>query len=390
MIRLKTALLCLVLICSIGHAQKRSYEIFAETGAYFDGKGLYENVISNGPAYFPSVGAGVFFRPENGYFASALNYPEFGISISQSFKGKMEYRPNGRLGNFTDLYGSVFFNLSKFEKFSIGPLLELGAAYTPIKWEHVGNPDNLYIGSNIEALLGLGLKTRFHISQNWAFVATLRLSHHSNGMTKVPNWGVNKYSAVAGIRYTPLQTSQTKTQKPQPPKYKKLSLNAYFAAGVHSCDVELRANNADEKKGLAFPEDPAPVHPRFIGTIEGEWRYSPVLSTSIGTEIMYAPGDYRRYDISIEGREDPRGYSDIVSGIFTAQSLYYGNFSVRITTGVYIFKKLGIAEDVSPIFEKAGIRYNLNSLKGTFLGLDVRAHYWDRSYCIEWSAGIKF
>ena len=105
---------------------------------------------------------------------------------------------------------------------------------------------------------------------------------------------------------------------------------------------------------------------------------------------MYAPGDYRRYDISIEGREDPRGYSDIVSGIFTAQSLYYGNFSVRITTGVYIFKKLGIAEDVSPIFEKAGIRYNLNSLKGTFLGLDVRAHYWDRSYCIEWSAGIKF
>lgn len=388
--RLLALLWCAVIICSTGHAQKRAYEIFAETGAYFDGKELYDNVIANAPAYFPSVGAGVFFRPETGYFASALNYPEFGISISQSFKGKMEYRPDGRLGNFTDLYGSVFFNLSRFERVCVGPLLELGAAYTPVKWNHRSNPGNLYIGSNIEALLGVGMKTRFEISPNWALVATLRLSHHSNGMTRVPNWGVNKYSAVAGIRYTPSRTSRVKSQKPQPPQYKKLSLNASFAAGVHSCDVELRANRADEKKGMAFPEDPAPVRARIVGAIEGEWRYSPVLSSSIGTEIMYAPGDYRRYDLSLEGREDPRGYSDILSGIFAVQSLYYGNFSLRITVGRYVFKKLGIAEDVSAVFEKAGIRYYLNSLKGTFLGLDVRAHHWDRSYCIEWSAGIKF
>lgn len=61
--------------------------------------------------------------------------------------------------------------------------------------------------------------------------------------------------------------------------------------------------------------------------------------------------------------------------------------SIHLAVGAYLFHKTGLTEDIGRSFQKLGIRYHFR--KGLFLGLDMRAHYVDRSYALEWAVGYS-
>ena len=117
-----------------------------------------------------------------------------------------------------------------------------------------------------------------------------------------------------------------------------------------------------------------------------------MLSTGIGIEGNYADNAYRETDMLIRGEEDPNGYSPFYTSVHLVQYLHYSNLSVNFTWGVYTFKRTGLVEDMGRCFQRIGARYHLPPFKAgqVFLGIGMRAHYLDRSYCIEYGTGITF
>jgi hypothetical protein len=131
--------------------------------------------------------------------------------------------------------------------------------------------------------------------------------------------------------------------------------------------------------------------PRFRGTagLELRWHYTPVFATGLGLEADYAANDYRTADLLLTGHEDPRGYSPFRLGLYLTQEFRYRQVSAHVVFGAYLFKRSGLTEDVGATFQKIGARYHFRHAGGLYLGLDMRAHQFDRSYALEWSLGFN-
>ena len=94
----------------------------------------------------------------------------------------------------------------------------------------------------------------------------------------------------------------------------------------------------------------------------------------------------------LKGVEDPAGYSPFYTSVHVVQNLHYSDFSLHFAWGVYTFKRVGLSEDMGLCFQRIGARYHLPAFKvgQMFLGFDMRAHFLDRSYCLEYSVGVTF
>ena len=179
--------------------------------------------------------------------------------------------------------------------------------------------------------------------------------------------------------------------KPEQPDFGKgLHWNVYAAAGVHSCPVELDAVLQRAGEGGPLPKDSTvPSRVRLLLGAELSWRYTPIFATGVGAELGYNANNYRETDLILEGREDPRGYSPLRAGLYLIQEFRYRQVAAHIIWGAYLFKRTGLTEDVGRTFQKIGVRYRFGRT-GFYAGLDMRAHSFDRSYCLEWSAGCSF
>ena len=230
-----------------------------------------------------------------------------------------------------------------------------------------------------------GIEAAVRFLPQWELALTGYLIHHSNGMTRSPNWGVNQWATGAKLKYyLAPQEGERKVIPAKPAFPKGLRWNIYTALGGHSCDWELMARGAD-----AYP---VKFRLRALIGAEAVWRYSRVLSTGLGIEGNYADNAHRETDLLQRGMVDPEGYSPFYTSVHLMQNLHYADFSVNLAFGVYTFKKTGLVEDMGRCFQRIGMRYHLPSFKTgqMFLGLAMRAHYFDRSYCMEYGVGITF
>ena len=353
-----------------------------------DGHNIYSNLIDTHNYGIFDTKIGLSTLPKDGnWFERAFNYPTFGIGLSYARIGALNFKNDSRLGDIINLYGFAEFNLVRTRQFKAGPLIELGMAYSSQNYDYYTNPKNLYIGSKVFAMLGAGLQAEWMFTPQWALQAGFYLTHHSNGMFRSPNQGINEMAVSLGVRhYLGQKAYEPKSaEAPQKPEYAKgIHYNLFAAAGVHSCPIEL--------DGILASDDPARTPPaRFRGVMgtEAVWRYTPVFATGIGLEADLDANNYRQTDLLLKGQEAPDGYSPLRIGAYLKQEFWYRRISLHIAAGVYLYKRCGLTEDISRTFEKIGIRYHFGQQSGLFAGLDLRAHQFDRSYSVEWSLGYS-
>lgn len=347
---------------------------------------IYKDMLKTHESVLVGVQVGLDTHPSDcNWWANAYNYPSISLGFSYDNAGSMKYRQGTHMGDFYSLYLATEFDFFRSGIFSLGPVLEIGMSYTPDKYNPSRNVVNMFIGSNLLANLAGGLEASFRVHPHWELALTGYFVHHSNGMTQAPNLGTNQLAVGTKVKYylAPQETDKRiALEKPDYPK--GLRWNIYTAFGGHNCDWELIAKGAE-----AYP-----VKFRLRATlgVEAAYRYHRLFSTAIGIEGNYADNAYRETDLLLRGMEDPNGYSSIYTSAHLAQYFHYSNLSVNFTLGVYTFKKTGIVEDISRCFQRIGVRYHLPSFKTgqMFLSLGMRAHYFDRSYCIEYGTGITF
>ena len=354
-----------------------------------NGHNIYSDLLDSHNYGIYDINVGLTTHPkDNNWYERAYNYPTFGIGLSYARMGALQFKDISRLGDIVNLYGWAEFNLVRTKHFRAGPLLEVGLAYSGQVYDYQQNPRNTFIGSKVFAIFGMGLHAEWHFMNQWALHGGVYLTHHSNGMTRSPNMGINEVSVGLGVRYYLENNTYERrpADAPEKPEYKKgLNWNVFAAAGVHSCPVEM--------DGILSSEDPSRLAPaRFRGVVgmESVWRYHPIFGTGIGMEADFDANNYRETDMLLAGKEDPDGYSPLRIGIYMKQEFWYRRISVHVAAGVYLFKRCGLTEDISSTFEKIGIRYHFRDRGGLYAGLDLRAHQFDRSYSLEWSLGYTF
>ena len=347
---------------------------------------IYNDILETHESVLTGVQIGLDTHPSDGnWWANAYNYPSISLGFSYDNAGSMRSRQGTNFGDFYNLYLATEFDFLRAGIFSIGPVLEIGMSYTPYKYNPRRNISNTFIGSNLLANLAGGVEASFRVHPHWEVAMTGYFVHHSNGMTHAPNLGTNQLAVGSKVKYyLAPQVTDKKTVIEKPDYPKGLRWNIYTAFGGHDCDWELIAKGPE-----AYPVQ---FRLRAILGAEASYRYSRLMSTAIGIEGNYADNAYKETDLLYLGMEDPNGYSPFYTSVHIAQYFHYANLSANFTYGVYTFKKTGLVEDMSRYFQRIGLRYHLPAFKTgqMFVSLGMRAHYFDRSYCIEYGTGITF
>ena len=216
---------------------------YARRNSILDGQGIYENLLDSHVYGLYGISAGLSTRPEDGnWYEWAYNYPTFGLGLSYGRSGSLDFKGQSRLGDIANLYGWAEFDLVRTRSFRFGPLLELGLAFTGQTYDYHTNPANRFIGSHVFALIGTGLQAEWLFTPQWALTGGVYLTHHSNGMLRAPNLGINEFSLGAGVRHylAPVRFTPRSAVHPGRPAFPKgLHWQVFAAAGVHSCPVEL-------------------------------------------------------------------------------------------------------------------------------------------------------
>ena len=393
--------LCIIAILLVaalpGFAQKMdkdhlSVEAYVRNSHMLNALKIYENLLDGKDCPAFGVAVGVNTRPEDdNYYAWAYNLPRYGLGFSYNAMGMLDCKVGEGLGDVYTLYGFANVDLVRNRFFSFGPKLEFGASYVTKTWDVLTNPKNLYVGTHILVMVGAGLEAGFHITPQWELGLTAMITHRSNGMLKVPNYGLNDISGGLWLRYDLNERHLGKRgARPQIPTFKKWIFDVYASGGVHSCDAErdvyenLVLKEGDQNR---WADSKSWLRLGIGGT--ASYRYHPIFATGVGLDVFYT-GNWKRLAEYYELKYgEPTKTSPIYVGAYIQQSFYYRNMEIGIGFGVYLFKRLGI-EDSTWNYQRALIRYHIPKAGDIFVGFAMRAHRFDRSDTLEFTFGKRF
>jgi len=339
---------------------------------------------------YTGVGAQVGFltRGSGDWFDKAYNYPEFGFGVWwQPYGNALEFKNGSRLGNMLNLYGYGNWDIFKTRDFSFGPAARMGFSLTGCKYDPVTNPSNLYIGTNLEYLVSVGVEASLRLADDFSMGLSVMGSHHSNGKQGIPNFGLNELCLNLGAKYwfgTVVDRSGVDDEGDcggRPSSYDKLTFSPYLATGFHSCE---RIWTARGKQGNA------PLYQRIMTGLNVSYRYHPIFSSGVGVDVTYTTNveDLRSCDMAKYPDEYmAHSYCPIYFGVAAFQSFHYKKVEAHLKFGRYVYKELGIIEDWGRNYQKVGFSYNFDN--NLYLGFDMLTVNFDSSDCLEFSIGYR-
>ena len=168
------------------------------------------------PAFEASVYQSTFGRNE---WESVYQYPYIGVTFYHAdFGFNFEQNPEvgNALGSVYALYPFINYPLNPNEDSQLTFKLGAGLGYLTHPFNNFTNYYNFAIGSHLNAAVNLSFEYRQRITSRFMSVASFGLTHFSNGSTKLPNYGLNTFSAAWGLAYylRPPRINMTPTLRP--------------------------------------------------------------------------------------------------------------------------------------------------------------------------------
>ncbi len=134
-------------------------------------------------------------------------YQGLGIGVNSFFS-------NSLLGTPVSAYAYQGAPIARFsDRLRLGYEWRFGAAFG---WRHYDEEVagyNSAVSTSVTAMLGIGFKLHYTLSDRWELAFGLNGTHYSNGNTSWPNGGVNAIGATIGIAYT-LNPQNRRAQAP--------------------------------------------------------------------------------------------------------------------------------------------------------------------------------
>lgn len=328
-------------------------------------------------------------------YASAYGYPSYGLGFSFTGMSMIELPQPSYFQDFYSMYMSFKRPLIRRGGFSAGYMLEFGPALSFGRYDPVDNPANCYVSSPLMIHFAGGLYAGWRFDERWTLSLDARLRHFSNGRISLPNQGLNMIEAGVGLEYHFVRdrtsgggslgdgTADFVRDADAGLGYDKgLAVHMGIGAGMHVTEAEWLA----EKRSRPYP--------RFSFSADIMYRYALKFATGIGLDLFYAPdiGILEADERTVYGNEAVDagvGYSPVSVGLSVVQEIYYRNFSAFVAVGIYPYSGMGVGNDISWNYQRAGLRYYVPKWGDMFFGIAVKAQDFLASEYMEFSVGFR-
>ena len=331
--------------------------------------------------------------PTKNAYAHDYNYPTFSFGLRYHLNhGTTMHRDDpwgeaqpvnytSKLGNFLTLYGTFNRPLYRSKHWQWGYYLGTGIAYTSLKYNQKNDIDNEYIGSHLNIYFNAGLYGQVKIAKEWSVKGGLDFAHHSNGAMARPNKGANYFGPFVGLVYEPQQATspiaKRNTEATQP--FQKYWFTEFtLGLGGKTLLEEWLQTQFNTPQGQP---DYRKEHFTYYGTYSFHthllYRYARRWASGVGVGLFYGEYAHRIARMDKENGHTDEKHSPWSASIEARHEVYYGNVSVRLTLGYYLYRHMGYSANHGleyPYHEQVGVFYSFPKLKGLTLGFSVNAH----------------
>lgn len=340
-----------------------------------------------------SWAAQINVTPTKNAYAHDYNYPTFSFGLRYHLNhGTTMHRDDpwgeaqpvnytSKLGNFLTLYGTFNRPLYRSKHWQWGYYLGTGIAYTSLKYNQKNDIDNEYIGSHLNIYFNAGLYGQVKIAKEWSIKVGLDFAHHSNGAMARPNKGANYLGPFLGVVYEP-EKETTKVAKgntlPKDPFQKYWFTEFTLGLGGKTLLEEWLQTQFNTPQGQP---DYRKEHFTYYGAYSFHthllYRYARRWASGVGVGVFYGEYAHRIARMDKENGHTDEKHSPWSASIEARHEVYYGNVSVRLTLGYYLYRHMGYSANHGleyPYHEQVGVFYSFPKLKGLTLGFSVNAH----------------
>ena len=340
-----------------------------------------------------SWAAQINVTPTKNAYAHDYNYPTFSFGLRYHLNhGTTMHRDDpwgeaqpvnytSKLGNFLTLYGTFNRPLYRSKHWQWGYYLGTGIAYTSLKYNQKNDIDNEYIGSHLNIYFNAGLYGQVKIAKEWSVKGGLDFAHHSNGAMARPNKGANYFGPFIGLVYEPQQATspiaKRNTEATQP--FQKYWFTEFtLGLGGKTLLEEWLQTQFNTPQGQP---DYRKEHFTYYGAYSFHthllYRYARRWASGVGVGLFYGEYAHRIARMDKENGHTDEKHSPWSASIEARHEVYYGNVSVRLTLGYYLYRHMGYSANHGleyPYHEQVGVFYSFPKLKGLTLGFSVNAH----------------
>lgn len=340
-----------------------------------------------------SWAAQINITPTKNAYAHDYNYPTFSFGLRYHLNhGTTMHRDDpwgeaqpvnytSKLGNFLTLYGTFNRPLYRSKHWQWGYYLGTGIAYTSLKYNQKNDIDNEYIGSHLNIYFNAGLYGQVKIAKEWSVKGGLDFAHHSNGAMARPNKGANYLGPFVGLVYEPQQATSpiVKRNAEDTQPFQKYWFTE-FTLGLGGKTLLEEWLQTQFKTPQGQP-DYRKEHFTYYGAYSFHthllYRYARRWASGVGVGLFYGEYAHRIARMDKENGHTDEKHSPWSASIEARHEVYYGNVSVRLTLGYYLYRHMGHSANHGleyPYHEQVGVFYSFPKLKELTLGFSVNAH----------------
>lgn len=285
---------------------------------------------------------------------------------------------DSRLGNTLALYFAFNRPLWRNQRFEVGYMLGTGLAWSSHKYDPQRAPDNELIGSHVSIHIAASVYALWRFSQEWALRGEAKFTHYSNGALNRPNKGTNAVGPTLGLVYAPYYEAQARGGETSGGKDFRKRFYLNFSAGVGAKTL-LEEWNLTQFRTDPSATDYRTSHFRLYAAYSFQadfmYRYARRWASGIGADVFY--GSYADRVAEIDAADGAQaGHCPWSAGLAVKHQAYYGNLSVAMALGVYLYRRMGANAKIieKPYYERVGLHYTFPRLGGMEIGINVKAH----------------
>ncbi len=168
---------------------------------------------------------------------AAYGMPYYGVGIYSAF-----FYDKGALGNPISVYLFQGGTLSEFgRKWWLKYEFNLGMSFNWKPFDPFDNPDNIALGSSVNAHIGANLYLKKELSPVWDLNFGLALTHFSNGAMQLPNKGLNLFAPFVEVAYNFNRETEKKVKDPAltpPPFEARMDYDIIFTSSSRQIRVD--------------------------------------------------------------------------------------------------------------------------------------------------------
>lgn len=284
---------------------------------------------------------------------------------------------NSRLGSMLTLYALFDRPLLRTPRWEVDYSVGCGVGYSTRKYDARDNIDNELIGSRWLIFFGAGVHATYRFARNWGVKTGVEFGHHSNGTLDRPNKGCNTLGPMLGLCYYPYYEASLRGPAAAAPAFEKTwYASLSVSAGAKTLYEDWMETQFNTDPGEAdYRTGHFRLYAAYALRADIMRRYARRWASGVGVDLFYGT-----YADRVRSIDEANGYgekhSPVSVGIAGKHEVFYGDLSVAMSFGTYVFRRMGhrARRTEAPVYECVGLRYRVPGLNGMSVGFNVKAH----------------